>query len=79
MWRKMKYFLYEEKNRHNIFMELLAGAENVLVINPSDDYKHPRKGEFKEDMKNLDSDFREVGADMRLVMRKYGSTNYCRR
>ena len=67
------------KNRHSIFSELLEGTRNVLVLYPSDDYHHPQKGEFNEDIKNLRSDFREVGEDMRLVLRKYESTNYCRR
>jgi len=57
--------------------ELLVGAANVLVIYPSDAYHTPRKGEFKEDMNNLRSDFREVGETMQIVMRKYESTDYC--
>lgn len=82
MLKRMKHSRYnekiEEKNRHGLFFELLAGAAGVLVLYPSDNYYRPQKGEFKEDMRNLCSDFQEVGDDMRVIMREYESSDYCR-
>lgn len=56
----------------SLLKNIIAGARQVLVFWPDDDYVRPARDGFKQDAIALGNDSRKVAADLRKTLNKHG-------